>query len=64
MVLGTTRPDEVLARAAASGIAARALGRAGGERLVIGSLVDVAVAEAVAAWRHALPDALGQPPAA
>jgi phosphoribosylformylglycinamidine synthase len=64
VVVGTTDPHEVLARAAAAGIAARIIGHPGGERLVVDGLVDIAVAEATAAWRHALPDALGQPPAA
>jgi len=64
VVVGTTDPHEVLARAAASGIPARILGHPGGDRIVVGGLVDLPVAEATAAWRHALPDALGQPPAA
>ncbi|HXQ44811.1 MAG TPA: phosphoribosylformylglycinamidine synthase subunit PurL [Acidimicrobiales bacterium] len=64
VVVGTTDPHEVLARAAASGIPARMLGRAGGERLVVDGLVDVSVADATSAWRDALPGALGQPPAA
>jgi hypothetical protein len=31
---------------------------------VVDGLVDLAVADVVAAWRNALPAALGQPPAA
>jgi phosphoribosylformylglycinamidine synthase II len=64
VIVGTTDPHQILARAAASGVPARILGHPGGDRLVVEDLVDVAVAEATAAWRHALPHALGQTPAA
>ena len=64
VVVGTTDPHEVLARAAASGVPARILGHPGGDRLVVEGLVDLPVSEAAAAWRRALPGALGQPPAA
>jgi len=64
VLVDTTDPRELLARAAAAGIAGRVLGHPGGDRLVVKGLVDLAVAEAQAAWRRALPDALGQPPAA
>ncbi len=64
VVVGTTDPHEVLARAAAAGVPARVLGHPGGDRLVVEGLVDVGVADATAAWREALPGALGQPPAA
>jgi phosphoribosylformylglycinamidine synthase len=64
VVVGTTDPHEVLARAAAAGVVARILGQPGGDRLVVEGLVDVSVADATAAWRDALPGALGQPPAA
>jgi hypothetical protein len=36
-------------------VAVRALGTAGGDRLVVRGLLDVAVADAVAAWRGDLP---------
>jgi phosphoribosylformylglycinamidine synthase len=36
------------------------VGEAGGDRLVVEGLVDVALADAVAAWRGRLPEALGQ----
>jgi len=49
---------EVLARAEAAGVPARVLGTAGGDRLVFGDLVDVALAEAISTWRNRLPDAL------
>jgi len=64
VILGTTDPHEILARAAASGVPSRILGHPGGDRLVVEGLVDVGVADATAVWRHALPDALGQTPAA
>ena len=46
---------EVTERAAAGGVAATALGRAGGARLVVDGLVDVALADAVARWARTLP---------
>jgi hypothetical protein len=47
------------AAAAVAGLEAVHLGTAGGDRLVIGDLVDVAVAEARSAGRATLADALG-----
>lgn len=46
---------EVTERAGAAGVAVRALGTAGGDRLVVRGLLEVAVADAVAAWRGDLP---------
>ena len=37
----------------------RVIGTAGGDRLVVEGVVDVALADAVAAWRGRLPDLLG-----
>jgi len=51
--------DPVFADASDAGVPALVVGQAGGDRLVIGELVDVAVADAHAAWRDRLPDALG-----
>ena len=53
------RVQAVLARAAAAGVVAREVGAAGGDRLRLGPLVDVAVAEVVGAWRGRLPSAFG-----
>jgi len=53
------RTADVLARAADGGVTATVLGRAGGDRIVIGSVVDVSLAEATDAWRHRLPHAFG-----
>jgi hypothetical protein len=50
---------EVTAAAAAAGVPVSTLGAAGGDRLVIGGLVDLDLAEAIEAWRRALPRALG-----
>jgi phosphoribosylformylglycinamidine synthase subunit PurL len=61
VVVCTADPDAVLASAAAAGVPARVLGGAGGERIVVGGLVDVMVADATGAWREALPRALGEP---
>jgi phosphoribosylformylglycinamidine synthase subunit PurL len=49
----------VVGAAADAGVPAAFLGGAGGDRLVVDGLVDVAVAGAVEAWRRRLPDALG-----
>ena len=61
-VLCAVDPIEVesfVADAADQGVAARIVGDAGGHRLRIGDLVDVAVSDVRAAWRGAIPDALG-----
>jgi hypothetical protein len=49
----------VTARAAAAGVALAELGEAGGDRLVVDGLLDVALADASVAWRDRLPAALG-----
>ncbi|HEX2048434.1 MAG TPA: phosphoribosylformylglycinamidine synthase subunit PurL [Acidimicrobiales bacterium] len=49
---------EVTRRAAAAGVPATRLGRAGGDRLVVGGLVDVALDDALARWTRALPEQL------
>ena len=51
--------DAVVRAAQAAGVAATRLGTAGGDRLVVEGLLDVALADAVAAWRGRLPDAIG-----
>ena len=61
VVIGTARPDEVLDRAEAAGVPARVIGSAGGDRIVVAGLLDLAVADAAEAWRVALPGALGEP---
>jgi hypothetical protein len=38
---------------------ASVVGEAGGDRVAIGGLVDVGLAEAVAAWKGRLPELLG-----
>jgi len=60
VVLGTERPEEVLARARAAGVAARVIGSAGGDRVMVDGLLDMAVTVAADAWRVALPGALGE----
>ncbi|HEX2119987.1 MAG TPA: phosphoribosylformylglycinamidine synthase subunit PurL, partial [Acidimicrobiales bacterium] len=47
--------DQIEQRAAAAGVAVMALGRAGGDRLVVRGSVDLSVADAVDAWTGALP---------
>jgi len=51
--------EDVLARAAAAGVPAADVGRAGGHRLVARGALDVALADASVAWRDAIPNALG-----
>jgi hypothetical protein len=61
-VLAAVEPgalDALLADAEAGGVAAVVVGEAGGDRLVIGDLVDVSVNDAHLAWRNRLPTALG-----
>jgi hypothetical protein len=43
----------------AAGVAATLLGQAGGDRLVVDGLLDVALEAAVTAWSERLPSALG-----
>jgi phosphoribosylformylglycinamidine synthase len=64
VIVGATDPHQVLARAAAASVPARIIGHPGGDRLVVDDVLDLSVADATAAWRDALPGALGQTPAA
>jgi hypothetical protein len=41
-------------------VAMTVIGRAGGDRLVVDGLVDVAVSDVAEAWRTAVPAALGE----
>jgi phosphoribosylformylglycinamidine synthase II len=49
---------EVHRRHLDSGVEATRLGRAGGDRLVISDVIDIPLADAIAAWRNTLPSAL------
>jgi len=49
---------EVKQRAAAAGVGVTPLGHAGGDRLVVGGMVDLPLAQAVATWTGALPSKL------
>jgi phosphoribosylformylglycinamidine synthase len=51
--------DEVAGAAEEAGVEVIRIGTAGGDRLTVEGLLDVALAEAVAAWRGLLPTALG-----
>ena len=55
--------QEAVRRARAVGVPAALLGEAGGDRLVVAGLVDLALAEATDTWRGALPRALDPAPA-
>jgi phosphoribosylformylglycinamidine synthase len=50
---------EVAQRADRAGVALTRLGTAGGDRLVVDGLVDLALADTVAGWRARLPTAMG-----
>jgi phosphoribosylformylglycinamidine synthase len=50
---------EVAGRADAAGVEVRALGEAGGDRLIVEGVLDVGSADAMAAWRAVIPAALG-----
>jgi phosphoribosylformylglycinamidine synthase len=62
VLVATDRPGEVLARAADAGVPGAVIGRADGDRLRLGDLVDLALAQVSRAWAEALPVALGEPP--
>ncbi len=49
----------ILRRAAEAGVHAIDLGTAGGDRLVVEGVIDVALADAERVWRDAIPNALG-----
>jgi phosphoribosylformylglycinamidine synthase II len=51
--------DDVIRAAQSAGVVATRLGQVTGDRIVVEGLLDVSVAEATAAWRDRLPDALG-----
>ena len=61
VVVATGAPDEVCARAAALGIPAVVLGRAGGDRFTVGALVDLPVDAVREAHEANLALALGDP---
>ncbi|HZA77652.1 MAG TPA: phosphoribosylformylglycinamidine synthase subunit PurL [Acidimicrobiales bacterium] len=50
---------EVHRRHSAAGVPAAVVGEAGGDRLTVEGLVDVTLADAIAAWRGRLPELLG-----
>ena len=58
-VVATPHPDLLTVLATDAGIPCAVLGRAGGDRLQLGQLVDIGVDALVAAYEGALPSALG-----
>ncbi len=60
-VVATTAPDEVAARAGALGIACAVLGRAGGDRVTLGELVDIPLTALRQAHEGNLERLLGDP---
>jgi phosphoribosylformylglycinamidine synthase subunit PurL len=54
------RTGDVAERADAAGVPLTLVGRAGGDRLVVDGLVDIDVVDTTAAWRRAIPTALGE----
>jgi phosphoribosylformylglycinamidine synthase len=57
--VGAEHLETVRSAAAAAGVPLAELGRAGGDRLVVDGVLDLALADAVATWRDTLPQALG-----
>jgi phosphoribosylformylglycinamidine synthase len=51
--------EDVTSRATSAGVAVQVLGEANGDRLVVGELVGVAVADLIIAWRDRIPRVLG-----
>jgi len=64
VVVATSRPNELLARAHEAAVTATVLGTAAGSRLVVEGLVDLALDEVAGAWSSRLPRALETPAAA
>ena len=65
VVIAATSDDaaaEIRRRAEATGVPVTALGRSGGDRIVIDGLLDVSVEDAVEAWHGAIPRALEPAP--
>ncbi len=60
MVVATARAGELAERVARAGVPAAVLGRAGGDRLRLWDLADLALDEVRSAWTGALPAALGE----
>jgi phosphoribosylformylglycinamidine synthase len=60
VVVCSNRPDDVLSAARRAGVAARVIGSAGGERMVVEGLLDIGLEDARESWRNALPAALGE----
>jgi hypothetical protein len=59
-VLSTTRPDELLARAATADVPAVVIGTVVGDRLVAEGVLDIAVADLQQAMEGRIPSALGE----
>jgi phosphoribosylformylglycinamidine synthase len=59
VVVCTPNPESIVARARSAGVAVSELGIAGGERLVVEGLVDLALGDLERAWRSTLPELLG-----
>jgi phosphoribosylformylglycinamidine (FGAM) synthase-like enzyme len=59
-VVAAGQIDAIRRRADAAGVPVRAIGRVGGDRLVIDGLVDVSVAALTRKWRDHLPVAFGE----
>jgi len=57
--VAASEAEALVARAAGAGVPAVVLGHAGGDRLVLGEVVDLAADEVVSTWRDRLPVALG-----
>jgi phosphoribosylformylglycinamidine synthase len=59
VAVAPARRDEIVQRIADAGVAVTAIGTAEGDRVVIDGVLDIALADAVTAWRDRIPAALG-----
>jgi phosphoribosylformylglycinamidine synthase len=62
-ILISVRPERrapVEARLAAAGVPWEQLGTVGGQKLVIGDVIEVAVSDLEETWEHTLPEIMGQ----
>ncbi len=60
VVVCTSNPDELVARATDAQLGTWIIGSAGGDRLVVDGLVDVSLVTATTAWRDRLPSLLDE----
>lgn len=60
VLMCTTRPADLVSRAADAGVGFRVIGATGGDRIVVDGLCDVGVGNATSVWRDRLPALLDE----